>query len=799
MAEVINTDCGRLVSLYEMLTSQQDMIHKICIPKIQRDYAQGREGLESLRSRFLSSIFDTIDKDDNGELILDFVFGQKETKTKVTFYPVDGQQRLTTLFLLHLYIGKRAGQDTKFLRKFSYETRTSSAQFCKRLNDIDPKNLKGVRKFIENEWWYTGLWRIEPTIKSMLNMLEDIDSHYCSLFDQKEMNEDELRNCFAEVWTRLVKNVKFWQLDLLDLQTTDELYIKMNSRGKLLTDFEHFKAMLDEYAHMGGRLSAKIDTRWTNLLWRYRDEKLDFKSDKYTDNGLDSCFTNLLIFFLNIEGCKRGLTDFGYQETDIIDLAEHVLGFNPEDKDKENKTEHELCYMRMRKAVEARQILKRFERILDFFSKTDVHGNYINDPKTFFGKYILSEYDVWPDSLHLLIVPPDVKVRINGVETTDLLHEVCKNGKLKNIPTLYVEAFFEYASSPINPADFKDRFRVLRNLLENTEIHTRSFKETLQVVDHLIATGSHTLNGVSDEINKTQKAQEDFKKVWMQNNPSDANLLKMVENHWLTEGNLNVVMNRNSAGQWVDINKMALEHFGLLFNSTCDYMTAELALLSEGDYAPMPKRNGVKAYGGDEWKRWRSDLAKSFNTATPTVLQKFLSNHGTCYNEAYLQNVIQQRKYMPLEVYIWPDYLMRYMDWFSSRYAKYRYLGGKYSYTMLNANGGGGNEYCWNPYNLAIEAMLKPEKIDCVTDCYGGQLHLKDKDIYMDVQESGIKFTYPDGTEFIHVIPQNENGEDVVDRIIYGAGACRRIFNTYVKKDANEAEHGKKESETVAE
>lgn len=798
MADDIKSDCGRLVSLYEMLTSQQEVIHKICIPKIQRDYAQGRDGLESLRSRFLNSIFEAIDKDDNGELILDFVFGQKETKTTVTFYPVDGQQRLTTLFLLHMYVGKRAGIDTKFLRKFSYETRTSSAQFCERLNKINPNNFKGIREFIENEWWYTGLWRIDPTIKSMLNMLADIDSHYCSLFDLKTMNEDTLRNAFTEVWTRLTKNVKFWQLDLSDLQTSDELYIKMNSRGKLLTDFEHFKAMLDEYAHMGGRLSAKIDTQWTNLLWRYRDEKFDFNSDKYTDNGLDDCFTNLLIFFLNIEGCKRGLTDFGSQETDIIALADRVLGFNLEDKDKENMSEHEMCYLRMRKAVEARQIMKRFERILDFFSDTDTNGNYINDPKTFFGQYIQCEYDKWPSSLQLLKVPSDVKVRINGVATTDLLHEVCKNGKLKNIPTLYVEAFFEYASSPINPADFKDRFRVLRNLLENTEIHTRSFKETLQVVDHLIATGSHTLSGVSDEINKTQKAQEDFKKVWMQNNPPDANLLKMVENHWLTEGNLNVVMNRNDTGQWVGINKMALEHFGLLFNSTCDYMTAELALLSEGDYAPMPKRNGVKAYGGDNWTRWRDDLTKSFNTATPIVVQAFISNHGTCYDEASMQMVIQQRKSMQLKVFLWPDYLMRYMDSFSSTKAKYRYLDGKYSYTKLNANGGGGNEYFWNPYNLAIEAILKQE-IDCVTDCYGGQLHLKDKDIYVDVQESDIKFTYPDGSEFIHIIPQNENGEDVVDRIIYGASACRRIFNTYVKKDANEVENGKKESEAVTE
>ena len=104
----------------------------------------------------------------------------------------------------------------------------------------------------------------------MINMLHDIDCHYQAIgYSQED---------FINVWERLKRNVKFWLLYLSDLNTTDELYIKMNSRGKPLTDFEHFKAMLDEYAHTNGELSNKIDTRWTKLLWRYRDASPGFKS-----------------------------------------------------------------------------------------------------------------------------------------------------------------------------------------------------------------------------------------------------------------------------------------------------------------------------------------------------------------------------------------------------------------------------------------------------------------------------------------------------------------------------------------
>ena len=72
--------------------------YKIEIPKIQRDYAQGRsdEKTKTLVNIFLTDIRKALD---GGEPInLDFVYGKV---TDSTLIPIDGQQRLTTLFLLH--------------------------------------------------------------------------------------------------------------------------------------------------------------------------------------------------------------------------------------------------------------------------------------------------------------------------------------------------------------------------------------------------------------------------------------------------------------------------------------------------------------------------------------------------------------------------------------------------------------------------------------------------------------------------------------------------------------------------
>ena len=102
---------------------------RIEIPIIQRDYAQGRIGKEHLRERFLGKMFDVL-CGKGGTMTLDFVYGTIENDA---LYPLDGQQRLTTLWLLHWYIALKSDNlsaNKDIFNCFTYETRISSREFC---------------------------------------------------------------------------------------------------------------------------------------------------------------------------------------------------------------------------------------------------------------------------------------------------------------------------------------------------------------------------------------------------------------------------------------------------------------------------------------------------------------------------------------------------------------------------------------------------------------------------------------------------------------------------------------------
>ena len=79
-------------------------LNRIVIPIIQRDYAQGREDDETrrIRERFLDSLYKAIM---GTPIKLDFIYGDIDVDGVMT--PLDGQQRLTTLFLLHWYAAKK--------------------------------------------------------------------------------------------------------------------------------------------------------------------------------------------------------------------------------------------------------------------------------------------------------------------------------------------------------------------------------------------------------------------------------------------------------------------------------------------------------------------------------------------------------------------------------------------------------------------------------------------------------------------------------------------------------------------
>lgn len=307
------------ITFWDLISSPK--IKKISIPTIQRDYALGRRSATENRSSFLRAIKTALCT--NQQLPLDFVYGVDDS-TK--FIPLDGQQRLTTLWLLHWYIAYKSGklyepEIQKTLLRFSYETRMSSTNFCKALCSLTPtpsyKDSKtgeckkiAIREWITKQTWFFHQYTQDPTIMGMLNMiagteiLNDKDDEIIDGFEEIFSDKDY---DFMTLWNRLTTSqcIIFDKLKV-SLDDSDELYVKMNARGKQLTDFENFKTEFVQHSEniLGEEealsFAAKLDVQWTDIFWKNR-----WIDNETNDVSIDEIYFAFIRRYVRLEAIKK--------------------------------------------------------------------------------------------------------------------------------------------------------------------------------------------------------------------------------------------------------------------------------------------------------------------------------------------------------------------------------------------------------------------------------------------------------------------------------------------------------------
>lgn len=301
---------SRINITFKELIKEED---SICIPQIQRDYAQGRKNskVDTIRTDFLKSLLKVVCSDIvEKPLRLDFVYGYNRNDS---FEPLDGQQRLTTLFLLHWVFLPEGCNDlvsSKHQTVLSYATRKSSESFCREL--VHPKHqafglfkkweaieTAAAQKFLEQKKtelieelkkdypeqtefnineeklekysrkpfseyilsrdWFKWSWRYDPTIISMLNVMDAL----LELFPVMgiEYTQDKLQMYYDRL-----DNITFDKRNLEDLQQGDTLYVKMNARGKELSDFDKLKSSLEEEMQQQGLSGQQIENNWKSCM-----------------------------------------------------------------------------------------------------------------------------------------------------------------------------------------------------------------------------------------------------------------------------------------------------------------------------------------------------------------------------------------------------------------------------------------------------------------------------------------------------------------------------------------------------
>ncbi|MGQ4708632.1 DUF262 domain-containing protein [Capnocytophaga gingivalis] len=674
---------------------QQDL-DGIEIPIIQRDYAQGREKEEKKRDRFLKALLKAVNSEKG--ITLDFVYGSVIDKKLV---PLDGQQRLTTLFLLHWYAAKRenipAGQ-WEVLKKFSYATRPSARRFCEQLlvfvPDFDTE--KSLSEQICNEAWFPMAWNDDPTVEGMLRMLDAIHHTFAGT---------------THLWKALTEDRKitFYFKKLEDMDITDDIYIKMNSRGKPLTDFEHFKAEFTEAIREtigNDTISHKIDVAWTNMLWPYRS----------SNNIIDEQFLNYFHFLTDIIRIKSD-DDMGSKK-DYFDMIPFYKGNN-----------NNVTFL---------------EKAFDLWEGVNIDE--------FFNTYLSGEdYETG-------------KVKVYDRQT-NLFKDCCENYTgvgvrgsfgFNKMLMLYAFIVWKTKATNITDSDFVRRIRIIRNLVWNStdEIRLERMKNLLKEVEEIVINAS--LTEESNGFNIRQKQEEIEKIAWCDQNPKLIEKLFELEDHWTLFGCIAAVGLSNPQN---------FDSFRTLFDN--DLLLVSKTLLSYGDYSQTYTDKRYRFIANHNYRTWQEMLhpskqRKEFEKTKDTIA--LLLGSLKSLTAADLEKQIQTYLKDANTLKDWRYYSIKYSSILSyaqnGMYYQEEEWQQHYNIEVLRKNSFRG--FHWDAILIAI--YEETENGELTPDNWGGTFTLKNGMTLENINETLI---FRDNDEIVHTekIPQTSEGIDLIDRV----------------------------------
>lgn len=699
--------------------------YKIEIPIIQRDYAQGRnvDKIPQIRKDFLRNLYNAVN-DEDFCLDFDFVYGSIEESNKLKkLIPLDGQQRLTTLFLLYWYLATKDGQADEvkdILSRFSYETRISSRDFCHALVEkgIDFKKINMqyenamLSDLIKDASWFYMSWSKDPTIKAMLVMLDDI---------HKEFKNTE--NCFEKLKRDITSNppVTFRFLELKNFGLTDNLYIKMNARGKALTDFENFKAkfsqVLSEY-HPEKVLdySKKIDNEWTDIFWKYKESK---------NNTIDNPFMRYIYFItemlyvLNTNTKLPTTTPFIYNYKNVPKINYDLI----------------------------KVVYNQKENIEFLIDSLDFWTNISMDPDEFMEKIFSKEYAKGK------IVIFDGKSNLWNIclseETFDIAEKTILFSLIKRCVSLN-----DYSIT----VDLVDYIRVVRNLMLRVrqamktkytsnlrfEFMKRQLSDICNLligninVYQILATPDFSLPGFANDASEIEKAK------LIITNPALKEPIHKLEDNNLFRGcidnfleilkeNPNIDLNSEITNIWASNNSLLIE-----------------ALLTAGDYSFTIGYSalGTRKYFGNvgEWNllltRTGNELDK-IKKIFKHFIEKYRLTIGTEAKQK-LEQIVQD--YIQKAKKDWRYYFIKYEKFLGD---KKNIFAWKNDYEIRKLDGNSLLTYHINPYVKTVADIISNKSICDVQDSYGihgdaSPLKLKN-DITLECLRDGWKIRFPEG------------------------------------------------------
>lgn len=274
-----------------------DKEKKIIIPDIQRDYCWGDR--DDLVSSFVEGLVDLKGKNTD-RVTLGMIYGYEEPEKSGRIYLCDGQQRLTTLFLLLGLINRKVshcfneylGDNGDGYRnpRLLYSIRESTLYFLSDLTyeffmkegeEYDITEGEPWSEYIKKQPWYFSDYDNDPSIDSILKALD------CMKCIVDGLSNPEGFGYF------ILNKLEFIYYDLGNRVNGEETFVLINTTGEPLTPTENLKPRL---------ISSSVDKEgdsnrweaWEQFFWRNRAD------NDTADNGLNEFFRWIAIINLSI-------------------------------------------------------------------------------------------------------------------------------------------------------------------------------------------------------------------------------------------------------------------------------------------------------------------------------------------------------------------------------------------------------------------------------------------------------------------------------------------------------------------
>lgn len=721
--------------------------YHVVIPMVQRDYAQGRttDDVTRVRNRFLDAIKSYLVKseDDNDVMKMDFIYGETEQvrstttankQEKIIVTPLDGQQRLTTLYLLHWYAAKKGvveASNYEFLNNFTYDIRPSSRDFCSHLLQYVPDWSLSFHDQLVDQNWFMGEWLNDPTVIGMLVMLDSINYKFGNIAN------------LWEILTGEKARIVFYFLPLSENGLSDELYIKMNSRGKKLTAFEHFKAeyedLYEKDSDEARTVNHKFDVEWADTFFPYRNQ----------DDIVDNEFMKYFFYVSHILCYEQGIK----KSNDEFELIKLVYSDSPNAVANRKYFEDAFdCWYR---------VMKDYGSIDNFFAKYLSGFTYEKGKVTTFKS--VYEYLDTQNFFHACVK----------------LYQVNNNFSYSDFLFLYGIITYLINKDAIKEDEFIDRLRTLRNLIWNSnsgEIRGDAdyMKDLLCEVKDLMLAGvinkelSHKFNGIQidEEIEKKEKKQE-----------LDIENLHKFEDHPLIYG--------YASGLGYD-NLGLVDTFASLFDSTPEFVKIHRAMLAIDNY--MQTDSNRYYMGNHNRSTWSQLLHKSRNRnnfeKTMAVLRMLLQRIKNGESLDIIINKYLSEKEEE-QTFDWRYYFVKYPDMLRGADGELTWDDSNdYICTTLNKHQFNGQH--WNPFlnviyqNLSDKLRDKDGNEIIRLENYGADLNILRPIASIGATGTGFIYYHKDTSQSWDV--EQENSLDKVDRVAFAITKIKKI----VQENLNE-------------